>query len=91
MNPEALRTEYELALDAALESDAQVRELPRLLMAAQGENPTMTAIDVARITATTLSINERLHEQVERHRKALQRTKLDAETKAMLARAGVSP
>jgi hypothetical protein len=90
MNAEALRTEYELALDAALESDSQVRDLPRLLMAAQGDNPTMTAIDVARITATTLSINERLHEQAERHRKALQRIRSEAETKAMLARTGVS-
>lgn len=72
MNPEALRTEYELALDAALESDAQVRELLRLPAAAQGEQATITAIDMARIVSTTLALNERLHEQAERHRKALE-------------------
>ena len=72
MNPEALRTEYELALDAALESDAQVRELLRLPASAQGDQATMTAIDVARIVTTAIALNERLHEQVERHRKAIE-------------------
>jgi len=73
VNPEALRTEYELAQEAALESDEQVRGLLQLSAKTQGEHPTMTAIDMARIVSTALALNERLHQQAERHRKALER------------------
>ncbi len=73
MNPEALRTEYELAQEAALESDEQVRGLLQLSAKTQGEHPTMTAIDMARIVSTALALNQRLHEQAEHHRKALER------------------
>jgi hypothetical protein len=88
VNPEALRTEYELALDAALESDAQVREALQLSAKAQGENPTMTAIDMARIVSTTLALNERLHEQAERHRKALERAEARERMRAGTNQAG---
>ena len=78
MNPEALRTEYELAYEAALESDAQVRALLALPDEAKGEKATMTSIDVARIITATLALNERLHERAERQRRALATAKLDA-------------
>ncbi len=89
MNPEALRTEYELALDATLESDAQVREALQLSAKAQGDNATMTAIDMARIVSTTLALNERLHEQAERHRAALERLEVRARIGAGITQAGV--
>ncbi len=88
MNPEALRTEYELALDAAHESDEQVRALLRLPAAAQGEQATMTAIDMARIVSTTLALNERLHEQAERNRKALERAEMRARARVASSQAG---
>ena len=86
MNPEALRTAYERALDAALESDEQVREMLQLPAAAQGEHPTMTAIDVARIVSTALALNERLHQQVQRQRDALERAARLADARQLKAR-----
>lgn len=68
---ELLRTEHSRAEDAALASDEQVRSLPALLMKAQGAEATMTALDVSKIAAATLAVNQRLQEQLERARKAV--------------------
>ena len=76
---EPLRTDHELALEAVLASDEQVRNLPDLLLTAQGDRPTQSASDVAKLVAATLATNERMHEQLERARRALARATFKAE------------
>lgn len=68
---EPLRTDYELAQEAALASDQQVCNLPDLLATAQGERPTQSASDVAKLVAATLATNERVHQRLARARRAL--------------------
>ena len=79
---QALRTEHELATEAAAASDEQVRALPVLLDRAQRPDGDVRPLDASKIAGAVLAVNARLHEQAERARKARSQAEMQAERAA---------
>ena len=71
MNLEPLKTELALSVDAALESDDQLRQLSGLIDKASKPNASISPADCAKLVAAVLSVNARLHEQCQRNKQAL--------------------
>ena len=71
MTPEMLKTEYERAEDAELQSDEQVRQLTGLIDKASAPNPTLTPSDCAKLVSAALALNERLRDRTVKLRNAL--------------------
>lgn len=71
MTPEALKTELYLSVDAGLQSDDQVRQMPALIDKASKPNAEITPSDCAKLIAAALSVNARLHDSTARLRKEL--------------------
>jgi hypothetical protein len=60
MNIELLKTEFERAIQAELESDEQLRKLPELIDKASTPGGSINASDCAKLVSAALSLNERL-------------------------------
>lgn len=61
--------ELTAAIEAELESDSQVRDLPQVINAASKPNSPMSPSDASKIVSMTLATNERLREKTEALRK----------------------
>lgn len=68
MTPEQLRTETDIAEEAELQSDAQLRLLTSLIDKASGPNATVSAADCAKIIGAALALNERFRERTDKLR-----------------------
>lgn len=69
MNSEFLLGELLAAIEAELESDSQVRDLPRRMSEASKHNSAVSASDMAKIVSATLALNEKLRGKTESLRK----------------------
>jgi hypothetical protein len=63
MNIELLKTEFERAVQAELESDEQLRNLPDLIDKASSPGGSINATDCAKLVSAALSLNERLRDR----------------------------
>lgn len=63
-DPQWLRDELARAMDAAAQSDEQVRNLLAILENAGGTAPDRSATDASKLVAATLATSARLHERV---------------------------
>ena len=70
MNSELLKSDLDAAIEAELESDAQVRDLPRRIAEASKPNSRTSASDMAKTASTTIAINKELREKTEALSKA---------------------
>ena len=82
MNLELLKTELELAVQAELESDEQLRELIAVIGKAGEPNSTTTASDCAKLVGSALALNERLRERSKSIREAIGKLNYRAEATA---------
>ena len=57
--------ELDAGIEAELESDTQVRDLPQVIRAASKPNSPMSVSDASKIVSMTLATNERLREKTE--------------------------
>jgi hypothetical protein len=74
MNPELLKTEVDLAEQAELESDEQLRKLTALIDKAGTPGGPINASDCAKLVTAALALNERLRERTRTLQLALKRT-----------------
>jgi hypothetical protein len=73
MSPELLRTEFDRAEEAELQSEEQLRQLVGLIDKVCEPNPTVNASDCAKTVAAALALNERLRDRTEKLRSAVKR------------------
>ncbi|MBP6008066.1 MAG: hypothetical protein KA740_10215 [Rhodoferax sp.] len=72
MNAELLRTEVDLAEQAEIESDDQIRKLTALITKSCEPNASVSASDCSKLVAAALALNERLRERTRSLKNALQ-------------------
>ena len=88
MNAELLRTEFDLAEQAELESDEQLRGLGDLIDKASKPGGGVSASDCSKLVAAALALNERLRERTKAIKSAIRTVEVEAE---YAARAKASP
>jgi hypothetical protein len=81
MTPEMLKTELDLAEEAELQSEEQLRQLTALIDTARAPNATINASDCAKLVSAALALNERLRDRAKTLRIAAQRVTSDTARK----------
>jgi len=78
MTPEMLKTELDLAEDAELESEEQLRQLTGLIDTARAPNAAINASDCAKLVSAALALNKRLRDRAKTLRIAADRAASNA-------------
>jgi hypothetical protein len=82
MNLELLKTELDLATQAELDSDEQLRKLIAVIGKVGEPNSTTNASDCAKLVGSALALNERLRERSKSIRDAISKLSYRAEVAA---------